>query len=214
MSPSYDSTAITLSVTVGNYALLPGRTNNCSPAHDPARGPGPANGSTDNVRVWAGFGPSSNDSNKTKKEHFGLSRAIISHKEKVIRSCAHLMLVTQSGSGNKSHRLDFLGDFRSCPLPKIVRDNTLQTWHPISLYHSTNAKITSDVLRAPLNDSFMITGTNASKGTCINDTIVRADCKWIGLHSEKEFGLRWGTGNIFENKLRDWAKCSSSRVKF
>jgi hypothetical protein len=34
---------------------------------------------------------------------------------------------TKSGSGNKSHRLYFLGDFRNCPLPEIARDNTLQT---------------------------------------------------------------------------------------
>jgi hypothetical protein len=51
-------------------------------------------------------------------EHFGLSRAILFRKEKVIRSCAHLVVVTQSGSGNKSHRLDFLGDFRSYSLPE------------------------------------------------------------------------------------------------
>jgi hypothetical protein len=41
-------------------------------------------------------------------------------KDKVIHSCTHLMLITQSGSGNKSHKLDFLGDFRSCTLPEIV----------------------------------------------------------------------------------------------
>jgi hypothetical protein len=75
-------------------------------------------------------------------EHFGLSQAIIYHREKVIHSCAHLILVTQLGSRNNS-RLDFLGDFRGCPLPEIVRDNTLQTWHPISLYRSSNANITS-----------------------------------------------------------------------
>jgi hypothetical protein len=76
-------------------------------------------------------------------EHFGLSRKIIFFRKKqVIRSCAYLMLVTQLGSGNKSHRLDFLGDFCSCPLPEIVRDNTLHTCHPISLCRSSNAKIT------------------------------------------------------------------------
>jgi hypothetical protein len=68
-----------------------------------------------------GFGPGSNDSNQTLYEHFGLSRAIIFFAKKVIRSCAHLMLVTQSGFGNKSHRLDFLWDFRSCPLPETVQ---------------------------------------------------------------------------------------------
>jgi hypothetical protein len=64
-------------------------------------------------------------------------------------SCAHLMLVTQSGSGNKSHLLDFLGDFRSCPFLEIVQDNILQTWHPIYLYRSSNARITLDVVRRP-----------------------------------------------------------------
>jgi hypothetical protein len=64
------------------------------------------------------------------------------------------MLVTQLDSGSKSHPLDFLGDFHSCPLTEIIQDNTLQTWHLIYLYHSSNAKITSDVLRASLNNSF------------------------------------------------------------
>jgi hypothetical protein len=87
-------------------------------------------------------------------EHFGLSRAILFSQRKVIRSCAHLMLVIHSGSGNKSYWLDFLRDFLSCPLLEIVWDNTLQTWHPRPSYHSSNAKITSDVLRASLNNSF------------------------------------------------------------
>jgi hypothetical protein len=50
-----------------------------------------------------------------KIEHFGFSRAILFWQRKVIHSCAHLMLLTQSGSGNRSHQLYFLGDFRSCP---------------------------------------------------------------------------------------------------
>jgi hypothetical protein len=78
-------------------------------------------------------------------EHFGFLGPFFFRKEKVIRSCAQLMIVTQSGSGNKSNRLDFLGDFRSYTLPKIFRDNTLQTWHPISLYRFSNVKTTSDV---------------------------------------------------------------------
>jgi hypothetical protein len=110
---------------------------------------GPKPGGSDNVWVRAGFRPGSNDSNQTIHRTF---RALSGHsffrKEKIIRSCAHLMLVTQSGSANKSHRLDFLRDFRSCLLPEIVRKNTVETWHPISLYRSSNAKITSDVLRA------------------------------------------------------------------
>jgi hypothetical protein len=38
--------------------------------------------------------------------------------EEVIHRCAYLMLVTQPGAGNKSHQLNFFGDFRSCPLPE------------------------------------------------------------------------------------------------
>jgi hypothetical protein len=107
-------------------------------------------------------------------EHFVLSRAIVFfHKEKVVRTCAHLMLVTLSGSGNKSHRLDFLGDFRCCYLPEIVRDNTLQAWHPISLYRSSNAKVTSHVLRASLNNPFK----DCWRLWIKRNTIVGADCK-------------------------------------
>jgi hypothetical protein len=39
--------------------------------------------------------------------------------------------------------------------------------------------------------------------------IVRAACKWIRLHSgwnKRKFGLRWHTGNIFEDKLQAWAR--------
>jgi hypothetical protein len=35
-------------------------------------------------------------------------------KGEVIHSCSRLVLVTQSGSGNKSHWLDFIGGFSSC----------------------------------------------------------------------------------------------------
>jgi hypothetical protein len=62
---------------------------------------------------------------KREIEHFGLSRAILFfRKQKVIRSCAHLMLVTQSGSGNKSHRLDFLGDICCVPSHKQFKITT------------------------------------------------------------------------------------------
>jgi hypothetical protein len=97
-----------------------------------------------------GSWPGSNDRNQTL--YSGFLGPFFFRKEKVIRSCTHLMLVIQSGSGNKSHGLGFIGDFRSCPLPETVPDNTLQTWHPISVYRSSNAKITSDVLRASLNN--------------------------------------------------------------
>jgi hypothetical protein len=85
-------------------------------------------------------------------EHYRLSWAILFFcKGKVICSCTHLVLATVR-LRNKSHWLDFLRDFRSCLLPDIVPDNILQTWHPISLCHSSNARITSDVLRALLNN--------------------------------------------------------------
>jgi hypothetical protein len=114
---------------------------------------GPWPGSTDNVRVRAGFGPGLNYTNKTLYRTF---RAFSGHYFLAMKKVflAALMLVTQSGSGNKSHQQDFLGDFRSCPLPEIVRDNAVQTWHPISLYRSSNAKITSHVLGASLSNSF------------------------------------------------------------
>jgi hypothetical protein len=84
-------------------------------------------------------------------EHFGRSRTFFRKEKSFV-----LELIScswhKSDSGNKSHRLDFLGDFHSCPLPEIFRDNTLQTWHPISLYRSSNAKITSHVFTASLNN--------------------------------------------------------------
>jgi hypothetical protein len=51
-------------------------------------------------------------------ENFGLSRAIFFCRDNVFCYCAWLMLVAHSRSGNKSHQLDFVGDFRSCPLQK------------------------------------------------------------------------------------------------
>jgi hypothetical protein len=80
---------------------------------------------------------------KRKIEHFRLSRVILFRKEKIIRKSARRMLVPQSDSGNKSHRPHFLRDFRSCP---SQWDTNSQTWHPVLLYSSSNAKINSDVL--------------------------------------------------------------------
>jgi hypothetical protein len=95
----------------------------------------------------------------------------------------------------KKKKLDFIGDFRSCPLPEIVGDNTLQTWHLISLYRSSNAKLTSDVLRASLNDSFKDYWHLYTKKIYINDTIVRAACECIGLHSGWNKG-KLGLGGV------------------
>jgi hypothetical protein len=131
----------------------------------------PRPSSSDNVRVRAGFGPGSKDSNQTLCRTF---RAFLGHyffrKGKPSRICAHLVLVTQSGSGHKSHRLDFLAGFRSWPLPEIVLDTTIQIGHPINLYRSSNAKITWGVSRATLNNSF-----NEYWHLIISDTTVRAD---------------------------------------
>jgi hypothetical protein len=100
-------------------------------------------------------GPASNDSNQTLYRKFrAFSGQSFLRKEKVIRICAHLRPVTPSDSGKKNHRLDFLGDFYSFPIQEIVRVNPKQNWHPITLYRSLNAKITSDVLKASLNNSF------------------------------------------------------------
>jgi hypothetical protein len=114
---------------------------------------GPVPGSTDNVRVWAGFGPCSNDGNQTSYRPFRALSGLFFLKEKLF-VLALILCSWQLGSGNKSHRLDFLGTFPSCPLPEIVRDNTLQSWHMISLNRSSNGKIASDVLWASLSNSF------------------------------------------------------------
>jgi hypothetical protein len=53
--------------------------------------------------------------------------------------------VTHAGSENESNQFDFLRNFHSFPTQQIFRVNALETWHPIDLYHSSNAKITSDV---------------------------------------------------------------------
>jgi hypothetical protein len=65
-------------------------------------------------------------------ENFEPFRAVLFLQRKVIPSCANLVPVIQLDPGNKLHRIDFLGDFRTCLLPEIVRDNSLQTWYPIS----------------------------------------------------------------------------------
>jgi hypothetical protein len=46
------------------------------------------------------FGHRSNN-NKCKIKHFGIYRAVFFYKEKVIRICAHIMLLALSGTGNK-----------------------------------------------------------------------------------------------------------------
>lgn len=57
---------------------------------------------------------------KSKIKHVALYLAILFPRRK-ISSCAHLMLVTQSISRNKSDRLYFLAEFRSCLLRNSSR---------------------------------------------------------------------------------------------
>jgi hypothetical protein len=83
-------------------------------------------------------------------EYFRLSRATFFSQRKT-HSCSHLTLVTQSVSGHKSHRLYFVGYFRSCLFSAVVRERYLQTWHSTALNPSSNAKITSDVLWVSLS---------------------------------------------------------------
>jgi hypothetical protein len=90
-----------------NYRKASGSPTNTGPKIRGLHGTGPA--SRDDVRVWAEFGLGSNDINQILYRTF----QAFPLKEKVIHSCTHFMLVIQSGSRNKSQRLDFLGDLRS-----------------------------------------------------------------------------------------------------
>jgi hypothetical protein len=60
-------------------------------------------------------GPGPNDSNKTLYRTFWPSGTILSLQRKAISSCGHIILMTQTGLGNKSDRIDFVGDFRISP---------------------------------------------------------------------------------------------------
>jgi hypothetical protein len=61
------------------------------------------------------FRPGSNDSTQTFLNISGFLGPFFFRKEKVIRSCTHLMLVTLSGNGNKSHDLILSGIFVAAP---------------------------------------------------------------------------------------------------
>jgi hypothetical protein len=125
--------------------------------NESVRMPGP--GSADSVRAPTEFGPGSHDDKTLYRTFRAVSGSFFPPQrpsKKVICTCAHPVLVTQSGCGNKSHRLDFLGDYRSCPPPPPARRNTdsaLQTWHPLAMYRSSKAKMTSEVIKASLNNS-------------------------------------------------------------
>jgi hypothetical protein len=71
-----------------------------------------------------------------------------------MRSFSHLTLSTLWGLFKQIPSTEFLEDCHSYPLAEIFRSNTIQIWHPISPYVFSNAKITSDVLTASLNNSF------------------------------------------------------------
>jgi hypothetical protein len=72
-------------------------------------------------------------------EYVLLYRSILSSQRKN-HSCAHLMLVTQLGSGYNTD-LIFSRIFVAV-VSETVRDNTLQTWRLIALYRFSSAKIT------------------------------------------------------------------------
>jgi hypothetical protein len=114
-----------------------------------ARGPGLV------AQIMFGSGPGSNDSNQTLCRTF---RAFSGHyflaKKKLF--IVALILCSWHSRAPETNPTDsiFSGIFVAAPLPEIVRDNILQTWHLMSLYRSSNARVTSDVLRASLNNSF------------------------------------------------------------
>jgi hypothetical protein len=70
------------------------------------------------AQMMFGFGLGSNYSNQTFWNISGFLCPFCFSNKKVIRSCVHLILVTQSGSGNKSRRLDFPGVFVAAPSQK------------------------------------------------------------------------------------------------
>lgn len=86
--------------------------------------------STNDVRVRARFGPGPNYSSQTLSGFVGLFSF---RAENVTGSCAHLKLVTQSGSGNKCHCPDSVRDFLSFPSQKELEITLyrLQTSHVI-----------------------------------------------------------------------------------
>lgn len=85
-------------------------------------------------------------------EHFIFCRAVLFSTEKNY-SYLHSSYACDAVK-LRSHGLDSHENFRSCPVPQTVQDNTSQTCHPITLYHSSNTRITSDVIRATLNSLF------------------------------------------------------------
>lgn len=78
----------------------------------------PGSGSRDNAQVRAGLGPRSNVSNQKVYKAFFVPYFF--HRENFFPSCVQLILVTQWGSGNESHQLDFLGDVHSFPSQKQI----------------------------------------------------------------------------------------------
>lgn len=95
-----------------------------------ARGPGLV------AQKIFGFGPASNDSNKTLKRTF---RPFSRH---YFSSCAHCTFVILSDSGNKSNRSNFLHDSCSYLLPKTFRKHSKNMASDI-LNRSSSAEITS-----------------------------------------------------------------------
>lgn len=87
---------------------------------------------------------------KLYAEHFGRSRVILFSQRKSYSQLPSSYASDVAGLQLQIPSTFFLGDFRSYPVPEIVRDSTLQPWHQIYLYRSSNSKITSDVITASL----------------------------------------------------------------
>jgi hypothetical protein len=108
-------------------------------------GPGP--GSTDNVWVRGGFGHHLNDSNHKYNRTFrALSDRSYIRKKKFVLA---FVLRTWHTRAPETNSTDLIF---SVTFTEIFRDNTLQTWHPIQFYVSSNGKITSDVVWVSLNN--------------------------------------------------------------
>jgi hypothetical protein len=87
--------------------------------------------------------------------------------------------MTQLGSRNKSHQLDFLEDFHRClcPLAPILTPYLAPDMCVLFL----KCHITSDALIASLNNSFKDYWHLCIGKTCMNYMIIMADCKEMGF---------------------------------
>jgi hypothetical protein len=75
------------------------------------------------------------------------------------------------------------GDFRTCPFPGIAQDNTSHIWRMISMFLPSTVQKTSDVLRTSVSTSQVLLIFVHYKQR-VNDTIIRAYCKYICNQSD------------------------------